>query len=59
MIISRKIYYTYKLSIIQAYGFQEVFLLRNLERMKIIKKQESRSNYEAINEVNSTIEIGI
>jgi hypothetical protein len=34
------------------YGYQEIFLLKNLEKLKILKKQEQKSNYEFINEVS-------
>jgi len=39
-----------KKNYLHAYGFQEVFLLRNLEKLKILKKQEGRNNYDSINE---------
>jgi hypothetical protein len=45
-----KLYDSFKRDFLNVYGFQEVFLLRNLEKLKILKKSDGKSNYDYINE---------
>ena len=43
--IKNKLYEQIKRDIINIYGFQEIFLLKNLETLNILKNYESSSNY--------------
>ena len=45
-----KLYDNIKRDFLNSFGFQEVFLLKNLEKLKILKKQNEKSSYEFINE---------
>ncbi len=49
--LKSKVYDSMKRDILHVYGFQEVFLLRNLEKLRILKKHDSKATYEFINEV--------
>ena len=53
--IKNKLYEQIRKDIINIYGFQEIFLLRNLEKMNILKNFESSSNY--YNELNKKLKL--
>ena len=53
--IKNKLYEQIRKDIINIYGFQEIFLLRNLEKMNIFKNYESSSNY--YNELNKKLKL--
>ena len=53
--IKNKLYEQIKKDIINIYGFQEIFLLHNLEKMNILKNFESSSNY--YNELNKKLKL--
>lgn len=53
--LKNKQYDMLKRELIHAYGFQEIFLLKNLEKLKILKRQEQKSSYEYINEVGECL----
>lgn len=46
--IKGKVYDSIKNDFIKVYGFQEIFLLNNLEKLKILKKKETNTFYEFI-----------
>ena len=47
--IKNKIYEQLKKDIINIYGFQEIFLLRNLEKMNILKNSDGTNLYSLLN----------
>ena len=53
--IKNKLFEQIRKDIINIYGFQEIFLLRNLEKMNILKTYESSSNY--YNDLNKKLKL--
>ena len=53
--IKNKLYEQIKKDIINIYGFQELFLLRNLEKINVLKTYESSSNY--YNDLNKKLKL--
>ena len=53
--IKNKLYEQIRKDIINIYGFQEIFLLRNLEKLNILKSYESSMNY--YNELNKKLKL--
>lgn len=47
--IKGKIYDKLKRDFLNTYGFQEIFLINSLEKMKILKKQNSEYSYDYLN----------
>ena len=53
--IKNKLYEQIKRDIINIYGFQEIFLLNNLEKMNILKNYDASYNY--YNEINKKLKL--
>jgi len=46
--IKQKNYEFFKREIVQTYGFEYVFVLNNLEKLQLFKKQEGKNNYNVL-----------
>ena len=59
--IKSKIYDQLKKDIINIYGFQEIFLLRNLEKMNILKNYDGSNLYNTLNKnlklINDSVDV--